>query len=288
MLKKQSEYIYQKMKVALTKLDDEGQTKAERLKRSILTVQHYLDELKVLVDRYSFANEDEEIWFFKSEKPRFCRWLIFYSELLNIESTKPIAREGKIKDHYREQMRYINRFFRSYEFQYQYYKLGNDELDHLFFLRGGCSRDIRLSSIPRVDPSFGTGHEYLFSRFKACEMLQKHMTELIVKEQYAGSADKHRNMDNSRLRWTGDSLNLIEVLYGLYSTGQINNGKTGLSEIAEAFQHVFQVNLNRYHRRFVEIKQRKGMSKTRFLDEMRDGILKKVDESDSFRPEKGR
>ncbi|WP_316847104.1 RteC domain-containing protein [Pedobacter psychrodurus] len=276
------------MKETLEKLEEEKDTKLEVLKRSILTVQKYLDELKELVDRYAFANEDEEIWFFKSEKPRFYRWLIFYSELLNIESTKPIAREGKIKDHYREQMRYINCFFRSYEFQYQYYRLGTDELDHLFFLRGGCSKDIRLSSIPRIDPSFGTGHEYLFSRFKACEMLQKHLTGLLIKQQYAGSVDKQRNVDSSRLRWTGDSLNLIEVLYGLYSTGQINNGKIGLSEIAEVFQHVFQINLNRYHRRFVEIKQRKGMSKTRFLDEMRDGILKKVDESDSFGPEKGR
>jgi hypothetical protein len=288
MLKKRTANLYEKMKAALEKLKEEGLPKTEMLKRSVLAVQQHLDELKELVDRYSFTDEDEEIWFFKSEKPRFYRWLIFYSELLNIDSTKPLGKDEKIKGHYREQMRYINRFYRSHEFQYQYYRLGTDELDRLFFLRGASSKDLRLSSVPQVDPSFGTGHEYLFSRFRACEMLQKHLGDLIACEQNPKVTDASGNLNRGRLKWTGESLNLIEVLYGLYSTGQINNGKVELSEVAAAFEYVFQVNLNRYFRRFAEIKQRKGMSKTRFLDEMREALLKKIDESDAFRPEKGR
>jgi hypothetical protein len=288
MMKKRSANLYEKMKTGLEELKEEGLPKQEMLKKAVLTVQQYLDELKELVDRYSFANEGEEIWFFKSEKPRFYRWLIFYSELLNIDSTKPLGKGEKIKGHYREQMRYINRFYRSHEFQYQYYRLGTDQLDHLFFLRGASSTDLRLSSVPQVDPSFGTGHEYLFSRFRAGEMLQKHLSDLIASEQIPRVTDARGNLDKGRLKWTGESLNLIEVLYGLYSTGQINNGKVELSEVAAAFEYVFQVNLNRYFRRFAEIKQRKGMSKTRFLDEMREALLKKIDESDAFRPEKGR
>ncbi|WP_235526114.1 RteC domain-containing protein [Pedobacter sp. Leaf216] len=262
-------------------------SKSMMLKQAMLTVQQYLDDLRGFVEHYQFTDKEEEIWFFKVEKPRFARWLIFYSELLNIDTTKPLGINNKLKDHYNEQIRYINRFYRTHEFQYQYYRLGTDELDHLFFLRGASSKDIRLSSVPRVDPSFGTGHEYLFSRFMAFEMLQGHLNDLMVDQHHSLGSRQPANFDTGKLKWTGESLNLIEIVYGLYSTGQINNGKTELSEIAEVFQRVFQVNLNRYYRRFVEIKQRKGMSKTRFLDEMREALRKKIDDANGFTTREG-
>jgi len=286
MLKQKSQYLYEKMETDLEVLKKDRLSKSTMLKQAMLTVQQYLDDLKALLEHYHFIDKEEEIWFFKVEKPRFVRWLIFYSELLNIDTTKPLGKDNKLKEHYNEQIRYINRFYRTHEFQYQYYRLGTDELDHLFFLRGASSKDIRLSSVPRVDPSFGTGHEYLFSRFMACEMLQKHLNDLIVDEHHLSSG-KPANFDKGKLKWTGESLNLIEILYGLYHTGQINNGKAELSEIAEAFQNIFQVNLNRYYRRFAEIKQRKGMSKTRFLDEMRDALLKKIDDANGFTAREG-
>jgi len=282
MLKKRSQDLYGKMKTDLEMLKKDGLSKLTMLKQAILTVQQYLEDLRKLIEHYHFTDEEEEIWFFKVEKPRFVRWLVFYSELLNIDTTKPLGKDNKLKDHYNEQIRYINRFYRTHEFQYQYYRLGTDELDHLFFLRGASSKDIRLSSVPRVDPSFGTGHEYLFSRFMAFEMLQRHLNDLIVDEHHSLTSRPPAHFDKEKLKWTGESLNLIEILYALYSTGQINNGKTELSEIAEVFQGVFQVNLKRYYRRFLEIKQRKDISKTRFLDEMRAALLKRIDDADGF------
>ncbi|WP_175632321.1 RteC domain-containing protein [Pedobacter ghigonis] len=276
MIKKLSADLYQQMKADLDDLKGSGIPKSQMLRDAILIVQKYLDELKALVDANPFLGEEEEIWFFKIEKPRFYRWLIFYTELFAIDNTKPIIGKEEIKEHYNDQMRYINRFFRSHEFHYQYFRLDSNELDRLYFIRGASPLKTEMSLIPRVDPSFGTGHEFLFSNFRAYEMLQRYLSDQLTSDVGIGLENQSSEQKGKKFAWTGDQVNLIEMIYGLWLTGQFNNGKADLSDIVAVLQNVFQVNLGQYFRRFSEIKQRKGMSKTRFLDQMRDALQKKI------------
>jgi RteC protein len=71
-----------------------------------------------------------------------------------------------------------------------------------------------------------------------------------------------------------------------YDTLQINEGKADLSDIIDWLEQSLQVNLSRYYRRFMEIKQRKAMSKTRYLDEMRDVVNKRIDDTDALDKER--
>jgi len=277
MIRELSANLYQQMKADLEGLSGKTIPQNRMLKEAILTVQKYLNELKSLVDTKPFSSEQEEIWFFKEEKPRFYRWLIFYAELLAIDNSKPIAGGEALKQHYSDQIRYINRFFRSHEFYYQYFRLNSDELDRLYFVRGASSPTINMSLVPQVDPCFGTGYEYLFSNFMAYEMLQTYLSEQLT----AGKDDLLEIGPDLRrgkkLIWTGESINLIEVVYGLWLTGQVNNGEAGLRRIVEAFQGIFEVDLSRYASKFSQIKQRKGMSRTRFLEEMATAVIETID-----------
>lgn len=74
------------------------------------------------------------------------------------------------------------------------------------------------------------------------------------------------------------------MAYGIYQTAQVNNGKIGLAELVRKFEKVFNVNIGRPYRRFSEIKQRKRLSRTKYLDEMVKSINKKIDDEDAFRP----
>jgi hypothetical protein len=47
-----------------------------------------------------------------------------------------------------------------------------------------------------------------------------------------------------------------------------------------------QINLGRYYQVFTDIKARKTVSHTRYIDDMRTMILKHIDEGDAFVPEK--
>lgn len=87
-----------------------------------------------------------------------------------------------------------------------------------------------------------------------------------------------------KLKWTGDSTNLIELLYGLFETKQFNDGEVDISDLVDVFEQVFNTNLSNYFRRFTTIKRRKSVSKTRFLDEMREAVNKRIDDADAYVP----
>ena len=93
-----------------------------------------------------------------------------------------------------------------------------------------------------------------------------------------------RSKKGKALRWTGDSCNLIELVYGIFDCRQVNDGEVDLSDLMDVFEQCFQINLSRYFRRFTEIKRRKSMSKTRFLDEMARMVNKRIDDGDAYVP----
>lgn len=84
---------------------------------------------------------------------------------------------------------------------------------------------------------------------------------------------------NHQINWTESKVALTELIYALFSTGAINNGKVEIDEIALAFESVFNVDLNNYYRSFLEIKMRKN-NRTKFLDILRSSLIKKMDEDD--------
>jgi hypothetical protein len=134
-----------------------------------------------------------------------------------------------------------------------------------------------------LDPSFSTLGDYLFSKFIALEKLRSIVVAEMDVPTLAG-AGVVRSRKGKELRWTGDSCNLIELVYGIFDCRQVNDGEVDLSDLMDVFEQCFQINLSRYFRRFTEIKRRKSMSKTRFLDEMARAVNKRVDDGDAYIP----
>ena len=123
----------------------------------------------------------------------------------------------------------------------------------------------------------------MFAKFIALERLR----DIVVTEMQVPSlagAGAVRGKKGKELRWTGDSCNLIELAYGIFDCRQINNGEVDLSDIMDVLEQCFQINLSRYFRRFTEIKRRKSMSKTRFLDEMARVVNKRIEDGDAYVP----
>ncbi|KQS36832.1 hypothetical protein ASG14_07280 [Pedobacter sp. Leaf194] len=87
------------------------------------------------------------------------------------------------------------------------------------------------------------------------------------------------------LKWTGEAVNMVELVYGVYETGQVNGGKISLSELMEFFGQALPVNISGYFKRFADIKRRKSMSKTRYLDEMQQLVAKRIEDSDAWNPD---
>jgi hypothetical protein len=287
MIKTFSGDLYEQFRRELESQGDTGKVSPGQLATALTAVRKYLKLLREGVLATGFRDTAEEIWFFKEEKPRFYSWLIYYQECYAIEVGMPVGDGKERLAYYAEQLKYLGRFFRQHEFYYQYYKLGATELDPIWFVRGVSVPGRLVPEVPEVDPAFGTAQDYLFSKFMAYELVQAWLLEVMAEPADGARPLGWTSRKGVATRWTGDTCNLIEIIYGIYETRQVNAGEVDLSDLMDVFEQAFQVNLSRYFRRFTEIKRRKTISKTKYLDQMREAVNKKIEDADAL-PVKGK
>lgn len=255
----------------------------ERMRSELTAVRAALGRLQQIVSETGFASQAAEVSFFKQVKPRFYSLMVLSAERYGFEMARPL-RKGKGMDaFYGRQLDYISRFFDQHAFLYQYYRMGATELDGLYFVRGSEVPGLVGADLPALDPGFSTLGDYLFSKFMALEKLREVVLLEMEVPSLAGTGVV-RSKKGRELRWTGDSCNLIELVYGIFDCRQVNDGEVDLSDLMDVFEQCFQINLSRYFRRFTEIKRRKSMSKTRFLDEMARVVNKRIDDGDAYVP----
>ena len=254
-----------------------------RMRSEMAAVRACIVKLKDMVLAEGFGSTGEEVSFFKSVKPRFYALMVLSAERYGFEMARPFRNGKALARFYASQLDYIDRFFVQHGFLYQYYKMGATEMDLFYFVRGMEHSGFIGADVPPLDPSFCTVGDYLFAKFIALERLRDIVVTEMQVPRLAG-AGAVRSKKGKELQWTGDSCNLIELAYGIFDCRQINNGEVDLSDIMDVFEQCFQINLSRYFRRFTEIKRRKSMSKTRFLDEMARVVNKRIDDGDAYVP----
>lgn len=78
------------------------------------------------------------------------------------------------------------------------------------------------------------------------------------------------------LQWTGNTLDLVELIYGLSEMGCIDNGETPLKVLAPALYEFFGLDTKECYRYYSAIKLRKNPSRTYFLDKMQAKLNEKI------------
>jgi len=274
---------YGQLKEEVDLFNEMGITPISRLTGIVNCVNQAINDLKEFLKLNPFSNDQEEIVFFKTIKPGFIAWQIYALEVYTIETGRPVGDELILKTFYEQEFNYSKRFIFQYQFLYQYFEMSVTELDSLFFLRGVPNKPFYILHNMDTDPAFSTSCDYLFAKFMAIKMVQDYLITCIKEPGTTETIFKQSKKGRS-LKWTGDKSNLVEIAYGIYDTCQINEGKVDISDIVDWLEQSLNVNLSRYYRRFTEIKRRKSMSKTRYLDEMAAALNKHIDEGDAFRP----
>ena len=247
-------------------------------------VKFALRDLKNYFEDKPFPDLNAQIQFFKYEKPKFYGEYIYAFELFTIVSNKPHGEETVIKNYYEQELRFIKRFFDQYRFLYQYYLLDGIEMDNTYFLPGKKIKDLLLPEAPDADPEFSTPGDFLFAKFLALERIQEYLMDQLYPRDRMNHSD--RKNGSGYFRWTGDKINLIELAYGIYMTAQVNDGEANVTDIITWLENSFQVHLGRYFQMFSEIKNRKSVSKTRYLDHMTKLIRLYIENGDAFTPQK--
>ena len=78
------------------------------------------------------------------------------------------------------------------------------------------------------------------------------------------------------LQWMGNTLDLVELIYGLSEMGCIDNGETPLKVLAPALYEFFGLDTKECYRYYSAIKLRKNPSRTYFIDKMQKKLNEKI------------
>ncbi len=100
------------------------------------------------------------------------------------------------------------------------------------------------------------------------------------------TADNTTETATSLLQWTGNAIDLVELIYGIDEMGCINNGNMPLKQLAPLLYKIFGVESKDCYRFYTDIKRRKNESRTYFLDRMQEKLNERMlrdDELDRMR-----
>lgn len=88
------------------------------------------------------------------------------------------------------------------------------------------------------------------------------------------------------IRWTGNVVDLVELIYGMDEMKCINNGDLTISDLTIELSRVCNIEIKDCYSAYVDMKRRKNNSRTYFLDKMRDRLNKRMTDDDEI--ERGR
>ena len=265
-----------KLETEINDLEIETDHSIQRIEAFIDIILKYLSEVKKYVLNRGFKNIGEEIHFFKYQKPTIVSKLIYYNAIYKIETKKPYGSKP-IKKYLNDELRKLKRYFDNNLEFYKYYRTNNSFIDDKLFVRG--KYDIKLSLDTfyfEADHSFSTSHDYKVAKIIANDLIQ-----VYLEEQLHNTAYRDKSTDLPKLNWTGSKTAMIELIYALYSQGVFDNGNADIKVIAKTFERTFNLDLGDFYHTFMELKSRK-INSTKFLDSLRDALIRKMDEQDEM------
>ena len=79
-----------------------------------------------------------------------------------------------------------------------------------------------------------------------------------------------------KIQWTGNAIDLVELIYGIDEMGCINNGNMPLKQLAPILYKIFGIESKDCYRFYTDIKRRKNESRTYFLDKMQEKLNERM------------
>ncbi len=237
-----------------------------------------LKKTRELIMSEEFNSDQEEIYFFKSIKPKIVGKFIFNLNVFNIENERPKGSLKGQKKYFENELEKLEEYFSIHPVFYKYFRGGETCSDNLYFLRKNKSVKFHLDCLGSyLDAEFATSLDSTFAKFIGYELTIEYLKNELSK------LSNHSLIPvipvKSNLTWTGSKIGLIEMIYGIAESKVINYGETEIKELAAFFERSFNIELGDYYRAFIEIKNRKT-NNTKFLDFLKENLLKRITKSE--------
>lgn len=274
------EFVYILQKEIKVRLQKNEAKETDMLKKSLensRVLGEAFDRLKEFIINYRFADEAEEILFFKEIKPKIFCHLIYYRKVYNIEMNRPVASLDAQRVYLKNKLDAIQEYNNKILDFYRYYRSCADYLDAAYFVRGKPDMEQYLETFYyERDPQFSTNCDFKVARILANDMLQAYLLSELEELDNSQHNVSSGAFPKIKLTWTGSKTDLIELIYALDIVGCFNGGKVPLNQITAYFVNIFNIDLgNNIARNFYDMRIRQ--QPTPFLDRLREEILKRME-----------
>ncbi|MDL2241620.1 RteC domain-containing protein [Bacteroidales bacterium OttesenSCG-928-L03] len=81
-----------------------------------------------------------------------------------------------------------------------------------------------------------------------------------------------------RFTWTGNKVDLVELIYAWEAAGCFNHGHVNIKEIVIYIEVVFNIDLGDYYHTFRDLRRR--VNRTAFLDNLIKHLIERMDKAD--------
>ena len=232
-------------------------------------------ELKDFALSHKFKDDAEEIRFFKYQKPLILGRLLYFYKLYQIESKRPPSYE-LAAGYYQGEIEKMKAAFENSLSFFQYYRSGGYVPGTTStFKRGQTEISPETDTfIFEPEAELSTGYDRLVARLIAVELLLAFLTKR-MREPADGEP-----LSGKKLYWTDKKAAAVELIYGIHAAGSVDNGKADIIDIVTAFERTFHIDLGDVYHTFIAMRNRKN-SRTVYLDQMIEQLLKRMDETDS-------
>ncbi|MBA3706190.1 MAG: RteC domain-containing protein [Bacteroidetes bacterium] len=266
----------------LRSIEQENEVVLKRSELCFTNSKKAIEDLKTFILKYKFKSTNEEIKFFKEIKPQFTSKLIYHLMLYNIETKKPKGGKKTLRKYLVKELDKLKNYFDYNLDFYKYYRAGANYLDHKYFVRDKYDVQLTLDAyIFENDTRFSTTHDFKVAKILAHDLLQVYVENELAYLERKESPDNSQDYPKTKLTWSDSKTALIELIYALHSQGTFGNGKADIKEIASYFEQIFNIDLGEYYKTYLELRMRKT-SRTKFLDSMKESLLKRMDNSDDL------
>lgn len=252
-------------------IESTNNCKISAANKIINSINEVIEEMFFWLRNFTFENIESEIYFFKFQKPRIISKLIFYTQLIEIESNLPTGKVAK-KKYCSSKIQFYNLLNQKNTGFFQYYRAKKFKYDEQFFVRKTAVKKIYIYDdyMLHFDNLINTKHDYSLSQIIANDLIIKYLDELL--ENLNKKTNKVITNMQSSLKWTGNKIDLIELVYALHHSKSINQGKSDIKEVASKIGKFLNIEIEEnIYRNYIDIKNRKT-DKTKFLNTLSQNL----------------
>lgn len=238
-----------------------------------------IQELRIVIRAGTFENKENEIEFFKNQKPFIYGRLKFYAKLYKFLLQRPRGLDKSKRLYIDSEIKKLQDYYYQNSEFIKYYRQNATFLDEFYFLRGNDNIGlISDTSHFYTDAEFSTSHDNAVAKIIAYDLLIIHYTNELdkLKKTNRGISNDTKLLEGFNLTWTSNKIDLVELTYSLIASGAV---KGDIKDLATLFEKVYNIDLGNYYRSFLEIRARKE-NPARFIDELKSKLLKKIEEAD--------